>query len=128
MEKSKEDCLRLRASNENQIYINEKLNKALAKLMGEKKNKKDSKTKKEQVTEEGPLTSRKECQGTTGGSQVSKEEQKTELKSSDQVQEKSDEGFGGDISSIMITPMEANAIQGNQYDDFMEESVQYNKQ
>lgn len=72
--------------------------------------------------------------GTTGGSQIKKEETKKEIKNKvnsidfdNNNQEELDDNFGGDISSIMINPLDQNAIQGNQYDNFMEESVQFNK-
>lgn len=92
MMKQKDENTSLKASNENQIYINEKLNNALAKLMGEKKKKKEKKIKddvgqeskieEESNNSEGQMTSRQfvttfeplddeqEFQGTTGGSQL----------------------------------------------------------
>lgn len=70
----KEVNTRLKVSNENQIYINEKLNKALTKLMNDKKSQKGDKKAKEMlvVGGEAPLTAREatkdEFLGTTGGS------------------------------------------------------------
>lgn len=128
----KEDNMRLKVSNENQIYINEKLNKALTKFISEKKNKKADKRANEHdqvesvISGVAPLTARlakleeDEILGTTGGSQL-----KSETKQVKKTEE--NEEFGGDISSIMINPMEENALQTNPFEDLMEESVAFNK-
>ena len=72
----KDENVTLRASNDNHVYINEKLNKALQKqIEGKNKKKTGSKTDNSKSGLEGTKDS-------NGG------------------------GFGGDISSIMIAPMD----------------------
>ena len=43
--------------------------------------------------------------------------------------EENEEQFGGDISSIIIgAPMDENMLKGGQFEDFMEESINLNKE
>ena len=99
----------LKASNDNHIYINEKLNKALKKHIEDKKKKK-SKTE--------------DKAGATGGSTTGElqfnppEAAKKEKEGSD-----GEGGFGGDMSSIMIAPLEQQHIQGGQFTDFLDDSM-----
>ena len=81
----------LRASNDNHVYINEKLNKALQKqIEGKKKGLKADNSKTG-----GQLVDQQISQGVEG------------TKDSNEGG-----GFGGDLSSIMIAPMEPEAIGG----------------
>ena len=50
-----------------------------------------------------------------------------EEKNKVQEKEENEEEFAGDISSIIIAPMEANELKGDQFQDFMEDSINLNK-
>ena len=103
MQKYKDEIFSLKASNDNHIFINEKLNRALKKYMEKpSKDKKSKKSKKDEVIEA--------TEEATGGSNFN-----TEAK---------EESFGGDLSSICIGPMEQDQIGAN---DFMDDSVQLGK-
>jgi len=92
--KIKEENTSIKASNDNHIYINEKLNKALAKYM-----------KKSVVGNVKTVGEKKEEQdlGTTGGSLAQKQE-------TDRKIPVEDGSFGGDLSSIMIAPMDQEHV------------------
>jgi hypothetical protein len=143
MQKKKEENHRLQDSVDNQMYINDKLNKALTKLMDRKKQGKSgvkpASASKDSLQDSLPAAHQEngpgldhmdeeEVLGTTGGSNIAKEPlQEKNQASQDSLEfqpDKEKDGFAGDISSIMINPMERDAMAGG---DFLEESVQFNK-
>ena len=101
----KDENFSLKASNDNHIFINEKLNRALKKATDQKRAKKDKKASKKgdmesEVYEIQGLIKEDEHIGATGGSNF-------EVSAQNPVEEKkSKDEFGGDLSSIMIAPME----------------------
>lgn len=103
----KDENFSLKASSDNHIFINEKLNRALKKATDQKA-KKDKKSKKakgaEADTDIEPVDKKDDNIGATGGSNFEMSAQQTNEQTNEE--KKGEESFGGDISSIMIAPME----------------------